>query len=241
MRLIDLKCSDCGASMKANPELKKVMCPYCGKEMLIDDEIKKVQIDNSFDFGYESEKGKLKAQKEHELELIREEEEKKQRAEQARIEEANRKAKEKNDALLKSLKTSGVIVAIGALISLFSGGSMWFGILLIFTGLGISWYKYYTLYCAETVPNRGAGEIVEKIKFPRGLEPFEERNYMEIKNALEDAGFENIECINMKDVVIGLFAKNGRVASVSVNGTRIISGGKSYTPDVPIIIEYHGK
>ena len=38
MKLIDLTCSKCGATLQVNPDLKKCMCQYCGNEMLIDDE-----------------------------------------------------------------------------------------------------------------------------------------------------------------------------------------------------------
>lgn len=37
MNLIELKCKECGASLKANAELKKVSCNYCGVVFFIDD------------------------------------------------------------------------------------------------------------------------------------------------------------------------------------------------------------
>ena len=51
MRLIDLRCSGCGATMQVNPELKQVSCNYCGRVMLIDDEIKKMELINGFNYG----------------------------------------------------------------------------------------------------------------------------------------------------------------------------------------------
>ncbi|MBR1770879.1 MAG: hypothetical protein IJ747_02495 [Lachnospiraceae bacterium] len=68
MKLIDLRCSSCGAMMQVNPDLKKVVCNYCGSELLIDDESKKIEIANSYEYGYEAEKGKIKAQEEKLLE-----------------------------------------------------------------------------------------------------------------------------------------------------------------------------
>lgn len=65
MKLIDLTCSKCGAQLKVNPELSKCMCQYCGNEMLIDDEVKHHKLDNGFDFGYQAEMGRLKAQAEY--------------------------------------------------------------------------------------------------------------------------------------------------------------------------------
>lgn len=39
MKLIDLTCSKCGATLQVNPELSKCICQYCGNEMLIDNEV----------------------------------------------------------------------------------------------------------------------------------------------------------------------------------------------------------
>ncbi len=70
MRLIDLKCSNCGAPMKANLELKQVSCNYCGNTMLIDDEVKKMELVNGFQYGYDLERGRITAQKEQERKIL---------------------------------------------------------------------------------------------------------------------------------------------------------------------------
>lgn len=63
MKLIDMQCTKCGATLQVNAELSKCMCQYCGNEMLIDNEVQKhdVQISNGFDFGYQQEIGRRKA------------------------------------------------------------------------------------------------------------------------------------------------------------------------------------
>lgn len=38
MKLIQLKCKNCGALLKVNSELNEVFCNYCGNKMIIDDE-----------------------------------------------------------------------------------------------------------------------------------------------------------------------------------------------------------
>ena len=58
MKLIDLTCSKCGATLQINPELSKCMCQYCGNEMLIDNEVQHHSLDNGFEFGYQAEMGK---------------------------------------------------------------------------------------------------------------------------------------------------------------------------------------
>ena len=78
------------------------------------------------------------------------------------------------------------------------------------------------------------------IRFPRDLVPFAEKNYEAVQTALQSVGFRNITCINLHDLVFGLLVKPGTIESISVNGEKIMSGGKIYMPNVPITITYHG-
>lgn len=61
MKMIDLKCPDCGGEMKVNGELESVACNYCGHKMIIDHEIIEHKITGGFDLGYEQEQGRQKA------------------------------------------------------------------------------------------------------------------------------------------------------------------------------------
>ena len=38
MRLIEMRCKNCGAELEVDPERKEVYCSYCGTKLLIDDE-----------------------------------------------------------------------------------------------------------------------------------------------------------------------------------------------------------
>ena len=79
------------------------------------------------------------------------------------------------------------------------------------------------------------------IRFPRNLGELSEQNYVTIQQKLLSAGFRNVTCINMHDVTLGLLQKPGMVESITVNGENVVSGGKIYMPDVPIVITYHGR
>jgi len=46
MKLINLKCTNCGADLQVDPERKQVFCSYCGTKLLIDDET--INITNRF-------------------------------------------------------------------------------------------------------------------------------------------------------------------------------------------------
>lgn len=65
MKLFELKCKNCGANLKCNSESDVVECPYCKASYKIDDEVKHVKYDDMENSGYEFEKGRIKAQREH--------------------------------------------------------------------------------------------------------------------------------------------------------------------------------
>lgn len=72
MKLVEMKCTNCGAKLKVNPDSSDVTCKYCRANFKFDDGVKKVKFDDMEQSGYEFEKGRLRAQKE--MEAINEEE-----------------------------------------------------------------------------------------------------------------------------------------------------------------------
>lgn len=78
MKLISLQCKNCGATLEVNRELTKCMCTYCGNEMLIDNEIQTYKLENGYQFGYEQELGRLRAQHQYQESIQRQQLEKKQ-------------------------------------------------------------------------------------------------------------------------------------------------------------------
>lgn len=64
MKLVEMKCKNCGSLLKVNDESKEANCQYCGVTFKIDDEVQHVKYDDMEQAGYEFEKGKLRAQQE---------------------------------------------------------------------------------------------------------------------------------------------------------------------------------
>lgn len=64
MKLIELKCKNCGAILKVDENSNNVNCEFCHAKFKLDDEVKHVQYDNMEQSGYEFEKGRLRAQQE---------------------------------------------------------------------------------------------------------------------------------------------------------------------------------
>lgn len=64
MKLIPLKCPNCGAQLTVDANKESVYCEHCGTRIMIDDEINRLQIDNAEEAGYQFEKGRQRAQSE---------------------------------------------------------------------------------------------------------------------------------------------------------------------------------
>ena len=64
MKLISLKCNNCGSTCEVDKNKEIIFCQYCGNKMIIDHEIHKTEIINSHDSGYEFEKGRQQYLKE---------------------------------------------------------------------------------------------------------------------------------------------------------------------------------
>ena len=114
MKLITLTCPKCGAQMEANPELEAIICNYCGNKMLIDREVVEQKITGGFEFGYQQEQGRLKAQQEEQQKRIREEE----------------KEARKNEILYQRKKREEIILSYGKDIRNISIGLMIIAILI---------------------------------------------------------------------------------------------------------------
>ena len=64
MKLVEMKCKNCGAQLKVDLEQKHTYCQFCGAEFHIDDEVQHIHYDNMEQAGYDFEKGRIKAQQE---------------------------------------------------------------------------------------------------------------------------------------------------------------------------------
>ncbi len=67
MKLVEMKCKNCGAKLEVEENTNDINCQYCHAHYKLDDEVKHVQYDNMEQSGYDFEKGRLRAQQEHSL------------------------------------------------------------------------------------------------------------------------------------------------------------------------------
>ena len=90
MKLVELKCKNCGAVLKVQPDTIDIHCEHCKANYKLDDEAQHIKYDDMEKAGYDYEKGKLKARQEHEQEKQRQ-----------KIEAQQAAAKAEKDAKMK--------------------------------------------------------------------------------------------------------------------------------------------
>lgn len=66
MKLVELKCKNCGATLKVKPNSNDIHCEHCKANYKLDDEVQHIKYDDMEKAGYDYEKGKQKARQEHE-------------------------------------------------------------------------------------------------------------------------------------------------------------------------------
>lgn len=127
MKLVELKCNQCGAKLEVNSELKQITCQYCGNLILMDDEIQHIQYDNMGQSGYDFEMGRLKAQEDYnskQRELVIEQRKKEQQARIAREQKAEqaRVAREQTEKDRESnkIKKVNIVIIIGIVLTVMS-------------------------------------------------------------------------------------------------------------------------
>ena len=80
-----------------------------------------------------------------------------------------------------------------------------------------------------------------EIRIDFSLKDYKGDNYNEVVAELKAKGFQRIRVENLKDVVLGVFAKDGAVESISINGGVDYKVGDWINNQSEVVIAYHGK
>ena len=64
MKLVELKCKNCGSLLNVEEGTEEITCEYCHTKFALDDEAQHIKHDNMYESGYEFEKGRIKATEE---------------------------------------------------------------------------------------------------------------------------------------------------------------------------------
>lgn len=70
MKIVELKCPNCGATVMQDEEGKKLFCEYCGTRLIAMEERSSVRLEDAEDTGYRFEMGRIRAQREAERQSV---------------------------------------------------------------------------------------------------------------------------------------------------------------------------
>lgn len=216
MKMISLKCPECGAVLSAEEDRNQMFCSYCGAKIIITNENE--HIYRHIDEGQikEAEAQIKKAEVEQSIQLKK-----------LDIIERKRAALEK----AKKLKViiSIIIGIIG--ISLISAGVNSVGYLCL---TGLIW-----IWLLSDNDKEDDIDFGDKIKVPSSVSDHKNKSYSSVEALFINAGFANVKCVPLNDLTVGLFKRAGTVETISINGKEITSGGKKYPSDAFVVITYH--
>ena len=229
-----VKCPECGANLSIEEGRDRMFCSYCGAQVIATNE------------------------NEHIIRTIDEAEIKKSEAD-LKMAEADLMLKMKQlEMFEKRQKTKqsinffwSCVLGIGIVI-----GMLMCGYVLVFTsqdfgtqdfGIGITGMLVveicgFALMSKNNSNNKEGQEeffFGDYIRFPNSLvTPNPNQNYLDAERVLRQAGFTNVDCVPLNDVVFGLFAQPDKISQIKVNGC-LPTKGKSYPASIPIEITYH--
>lgn len=225
--LISVKCPDCGQTLSIENNRTQAFCTYCGAKILIHNE-------NEHIFRTIDEAGVQQAETDRLIKL-----------KELELEEKRLKQQSTLRKILMPIWLILSIVILGIVIARWStedGFGAAFLMLFYLGGPVIGGGAYLLFYLLPEKETERKLAQSGGIRFPKGLEPFSEKQYTAIENALSDAGFTNVRCVNLHDLnIFTALVNNGKVNTISVDGKEITSGGKVFMPNVQISITYHGK
>ena len=213
MKLVEMKCKNCGATLKVNSDDKGVKCTFCNTTFKIDDEVQHIKYDDMEQSGYEFEKGKIRAREE---------------AKQARIDEKNAilQAQYEEEKRKKNLKwwIIGWIFFFPIPLTILIWKSKWeqkvkiiatvvlWGVLLIIGALSPN-------DTANTQTNNSNGNETEQVE----KEIKVNETFIEKYNAIGTSKIENIVTYNAQDKDSGYYRTEFRLNAfennTSIHGT----------------------
>lgn len=238
VKFTSVKCPECGANLPIEEGRERIFCSYCGTSVIMTNENEKIirHVDEA----------KIKRAETDRMIKLEQLDLERRRLDQE-IKDAERTSKIQT-VLTKFWIVVVIIlfcICIGLLLIRDEDGSLgWVYAFLFFFFVGAPVAIVGGVFVFRVLPEKAAQKrliIQGGVRFPKKLEPFSEQNFQHMRSALVSAGFQNVECVNKHDIILGIFTKTDQVETVSVDGKEITSGGKVYYPDVPITITYHGK
>ena len=218
IKMIPVKCPQCGADLTIEEGRQSLYCQYCGAKVIVQNENEHIYhtIDDA-------------AVKQAETDRI-------VKLKQMELAEKKESAREKYKSFkIKLSIILGIIaiVCIGIGFNVDDEAGAGFGVAGMFAGLIL-------IYSWVLDPNKEDNDDSDgRVKVPDSISDYEKKSYVAIESAFRSAGFTNVKCVPLNDLTTGLLKKPGWVESITINGRSITSGGRKFLPDASVVISYH--
>lgn len=220
-----VKCPECSANLQISDRSAPFFCSYCGTQIIMTNDRETVHR-------YIDEAEVKRAETEHAIQMEKLDFMERQQAEKERRDTELRAKREKIE-YERRIKIYAAI-AVGAVMLLTMALN------LPVAGLPLMVVEAVLLFLIhqdnKRLENVGLGDM---LRIRSAVSGYSDKDYSTIEAAMSTAGFTNIKCVPLNDVIIGLRKKPGMVESVSVNGHVISSAGGKYPADSVVVISYH--
>lgn len=213
IKINSVKCPSCGANLPIEEGRQQIFCSYCGTKVVVTNE-------NEYIYRHIDEAEIKNAEANQIVQLKKLEIIERKRAEAAKV---------KRVKIIISILMG--IVGVGLMVAGVGMGGL-VG-LLVLEGVMFIWMMGDEDKEDEDI------DFGDKVKVPSAISDYESKNYVAIESMFRSAGFNNVKCIPLNDLTMGLLKKPGMVESITINGHSVTSGGKKYSPDAAVIISYH--
>lgn len=218
VKLISVKCPECGATLNIEEDREQAFCTYCGTKVLLHNE-------NEHIYRHIDEAGIKQAETDRMVMLRKMELLEKRRASAQKV---------------KTLKI-GITVVLGLvmLICFGVGYSVDGGSGALMVGMVCGLIIMYMWLLNKDKDDEDDLDLGDKAKVPSAITDYEKKSYSAIEAMFVSAGFTNVRSIPLNDLTMGVLKKPGTVDSITINGREITSGGKKFPKDAAVVISYH--
>ena len=217
IKLISVKCPDCGATLSIEEGRKSAFCSYCGAKVLINNENEHIyrNIDEA----------KIREAETDRMIKLR----------QLEIEEKSNFSKK--TMIIIWLSATALLFLIGIVGWSVKNEGMEMCFLI---GFNIAMWGGIGLFASGNRNNRiiaGSDEAV----ITRDMIYFREKNFNSMTIMFRGAGFSNVTAVPLNDLNIFTQGKNGQVESITINGNSNFRAGDIYPKNSRVLITYHSR
>ncbi len=218
VKLISVKCPECGATLNIEESREQAFCTYCGTRVLLHNE-------NEHIYRHIDEAGIKQAETDRLVMLRKMELLEKKRATSQKV---------------KTLKiVITVVLGLVMIICFGIGYSVEGSVGAIMVGMVCGIIIMYMWLMNKDKDDDDDLDFGDKAKVPSLTSDYKKMNYSAIEAMFVSAGFTNVKCIALNDLTIGVIKKPGMVDSITINGSEVLSGGKKYPKNAAVVISYH--